>query len=42
MKNYGKIFKQFRESRGLTLKDVAKNMVYPHHIFLDLKEKILI
>ena len=32
MKNYGKIFKQFRESRGLTLKDVAKNGLSTSHI----------
>lgn len=32
MKNYGKIFKQFRESRGLTLKDVAKHGLSTSHI----------
>ena len=32
MKDYGKLFKKFRESRGLVLKDIAKLGVSVSHI----------
>ena len=42
MKEYGKLFKKFRESRGLVLKDIAKLGVSVYLIFPALNVKIQI